>query len=213
MPVEVIMPKVDMDMATGKLAAWHVAEGEIVTKGAPLFDIETDKAAMEVESPATGRLHHVIAAPGQTIDVGAPVAWIYAEGEAVGRGPERSARGCAAEPSPPPAPEARRRDRVAAVAERAAHGRRARDADRAAPGARRPASSSSPSPGPARAAASSARTSRSCSRRRAGGRAAAGRGARPGAEPRPPAQPPALGRRGGRALRLDPQGHRHAASC
>ena len=31
MPVEVIMPKVDMDMATGKLAAWHVAEGEAVS--------------------------------------------------------------------------------------------------------------------------------------------------------------------------------------
>lgn len=96
MPVEVIMPKVDMDMATGKLAAWHVAEGEAVAKGAPLFDIETDKAAMEVEAPASGRLRHVLAQPGQTVGVGAPVAWIYAEGEAVGEGPGAS-------PAPPPA--------------------------------------------------------------------------------------------------------------
>ena len=87
MPVEVIMPKVDMDMATGKLSVWHVSEGEAVAKGAPLFDIETDKAAMEVESPASGRLHHVIAGPGQTVDVGKPVAWIYAEGEDVGARP------------------------------------------------------------------------------------------------------------------------------
>ena len=72
MPAEVIMPKVDMDMATGKLSVWHVSEGEAVSKGAPLFDIETDKAAMEVESPASGRLHHVIAAPGATVAVGAP---------------------------------------------------------------------------------------------------------------------------------------------
>lgn len=87
MPTEVIMPKVDMDMASGKLAVWHVAEGEVVKKGAALFDIETDKAAMEVEAPATGRLHHVLAAPGETVDVGRPVAFIYAEGEAVGESP------------------------------------------------------------------------------------------------------------------------------
>ncbi len=87
MPTEVIMPKVDMDMASGKLAVWHVAEGETVKKGAALFDIETDKAAMEVEAPATGRLHHILAAPGETVDVGRPVAFIYAEGEAVGQSP------------------------------------------------------------------------------------------------------------------------------
>jgi pimeloyl-ACP methyl ester carboxylesterase len=87
MPVEVIMPKVDMDMASGKLAVWHVAEGETVKKGAALFDIETDKAAMEVEAPATGILHHILAAPGETVDVGRPVAFIYAEGEAVGNSP------------------------------------------------------------------------------------------------------------------------------
>ena len=77
------MPKVDMDMTTGTFAVWHVAEGEPVAKGAPLFDIETDKSAMEVEAPASGRLRHIRAQPGERIDVGAPVAWIYAEGEAV----------------------------------------------------------------------------------------------------------------------------------
>ena len=55
------MPKVDMDMESGKIAAWHVAQGGAVEKGAALFDIETSKAAMEVEAPATGILHHVIA--------------------------------------------------------------------------------------------------------------------------------------------------------
>jgi pyruvate dehydrogenase E2 component (dihydrolipoamide acetyltransferase) len=84
MPVEVIMPKVDMDMARGKFALWHVNEGGSVAKGAPLFDIETDKSAMEVESPAAGRLHHVTAKPGEEIDVGTTIAWIFAEGETVG---------------------------------------------------------------------------------------------------------------------------------
>ena len=54
MPVEVILPKVDMDMSHCTLTTWHVSEGDLVQQGAPLFDIETDKAAMAVEVPATG---------------------------------------------------------------------------------------------------------------------------------------------------------------
>ena len=86
-PIEVILPKVDMDMSHGTLAVWHVAEGETVKQGAPLFDIETDKAAMEVEAPASGRLHHIRAIPGDTVPVGAVVAWIYPEGMTVGPPP------------------------------------------------------------------------------------------------------------------------------
>ena len=48
MAVEVIMPKVDMDMATGKVSKWHVNEGDTVKKGQLLFEIETDKSAMEI---------------------------------------------------------------------------------------------------------------------------------------------------------------------
>ncbi|MDH6265822.1 pimeloyl-ACP methyl ester carboxylesterase/biotin carboxyl carrier protein [Rhizobium sp. SG_E_25_P2] len=81
MPVEVILPKVDMDMTHGTLATWHVAEGDYVEKGAPLFDIETDKAAMEVEAPASGRLSAVTAQPGDRIPVGSVVAFLLAEGE------------------------------------------------------------------------------------------------------------------------------------
>jgi pyruvate dehydrogenase E2 component (dihydrolipoamide acetyltransferase) len=87
MPVEVILPKVDMDMTHGTLAVWHVAEGEVVQKGAALFDIETDKAAMEVEAPATGRLYHIVAQPGDKIAVGSVVAWLYPEGVTVGPAP------------------------------------------------------------------------------------------------------------------------------
>ncbi|MEP0520130.1 MAG: dihydrolipoamide acetyltransferase family protein [Hyphomicrobiales bacterium] len=83
MPTEVIMPKVDMDMASGTIAAWHLEEGQVVEKGAPLFDIETDKATMEVESPATGTLRFVIANKGAEIPIGNPVGWIFAEDEAV----------------------------------------------------------------------------------------------------------------------------------
>ena len=81
MATEVILPKVDMDMATGKVSRWIVAEGAFVKKGDPLFEIETDKAAMEIESPASGTLGQIIAAEGAVVPVGQAVAWIFAEGE------------------------------------------------------------------------------------------------------------------------------------
>jgi pyruvate dehydrogenase E2 component (dihydrolipoamide acetyltransferase) len=83
MAVEVILPRVDMDMATGKISKWHVKDGDRVAKGALLFEIETDKAAMEIDSPAEGILRNVMVAEGGTASVGSPVAYIYAEGEAV----------------------------------------------------------------------------------------------------------------------------------
>ncbi len=100
MPTEVILPKVDMDMTHGTLAVWHVADGEMVAKGAPLFDIETDKAAMEVEAPASGRLTAITAKPGDKVAVGTVVALIYAEGEvAAPASPTASASEKSAEPT------------------------------------------------------------------------------------------------------------------
>jgi pyruvate dehydrogenase E2 component (dihydrolipoamide acetyltransferase) len=82
MPVEVILPKVDMDMATGKIAKWHVKEGDAVTKGAVLFEIETDKALMEIDAPSDGIIRDIMAAEGAVVPVGHAVALIYQEGEA-----------------------------------------------------------------------------------------------------------------------------------
>ncbi|MBB2973652.1 acetoin dehydrogenase dihydrolipoyllysine-residue acetyltransferase subunit [Mesorhizobium sp. RMAD-H1] len=81
MPVEVILPKVDMDMETGRISRWYAKDGDAVTKGELLFEIETDKAAMEVDAPASGILRDVSAAEGATVPVGQAVAWIFVEGE------------------------------------------------------------------------------------------------------------------------------------
>src|SRR5208337_2643738 len=81
MAVEIVMPRVDMDMATGRMGRWHAPEGAHVVKGAILFEIETDKAAMEVDSPASGVLRHVAACEGDILPVGACIGWIVAEGE------------------------------------------------------------------------------------------------------------------------------------
>ena len=83
MAVEVILPRVDMDMATGKISKWHHKDGDKVAKGAALFEIETDKAAMEIDAPADGILRNIIVTEGSSAPVGSAVAWIYAEGEAV----------------------------------------------------------------------------------------------------------------------------------
>ena len=80
MATEVILPKVDMDMATGRILRWLVAEGTAVKEGDPLFEIETDKATMEIEAPASGLLRNP-AKEGADIPVGEAVAWIVGQGE------------------------------------------------------------------------------------------------------------------------------------
>ncbi len=75
------MPRVDMDMASGRMGCWHAAEGAHVVKGATLFEIETDKAAMEVDAPASGVLRFIAASEGDVLPVGACIGWIVADGE------------------------------------------------------------------------------------------------------------------------------------
>ena len=102
MATEVIMPKVDMDMSHGIIVAWRVAEGQAVEKGDPLFDIETDKAAMEVESPASGTVHNLVA-ENVEVAIGEPVAFIYATGESILASAETPASvAVSAQPERPP---------------------------------------------------------------------------------------------------------------
>ena len=96
MPTEVILPKVDMDMATGIIAGWHVDDGATVKKGQAIFDIETDKAAMEIEAPADGVIKLGGAKKGDVIAIGAVVAMIYAPGET----PQAFAQGSAPSVTP-----------------------------------------------------------------------------------------------------------------
>ncbi|HEX5840008.1 MAG TPA: dihydrolipoamide acetyltransferase family protein [Anaerolineales bacterium] len=83
MPTEVIMPKVDMVMETGTFVEWLRKEGEHVNKGDPLFVIDTDKAAIEMESPAEGILAGVRAKLNDVIPVTQVIAYILAPGEAL----------------------------------------------------------------------------------------------------------------------------------
>src|SRR5271170_6179597 len=81
MAFSVVMPALEMAQETGKLIAWRKQEGDRVTKGEPLLEIETDKAVMEVEAPADGILAGISAQAGTDIPVGQTIAWIVAPGE------------------------------------------------------------------------------------------------------------------------------------
>ncbi len=83
MALSVVMPALEMAQETGKLLAWRKKEGDRVTKGEPLLEIETDKAVMEVEAQADGILAGIKASAGDDIPVGQTIAWIVAPGEAV----------------------------------------------------------------------------------------------------------------------------------
>jgi pyruvate dehydrogenase E2 component (dihydrolipoamide acetyltransferase) len=92
MAISVVMPALEMAQENGKLLAWRKKEGERVTKGEPLLEIETDKAVVEVEAPGDGILMGITADVGAVIPVGATIAWLVAPGE---RPPAKSAAAAA----------------------------------------------------------------------------------------------------------------------
>ena len=81
MAISVVMPALEMAQENGKLLAWRKKEGEIVSKGEPLLEIETDKAVVEIEAPGDGILAGVTADVGAVIPVGETIAWLVAPGE------------------------------------------------------------------------------------------------------------------------------------
>ncbi|HEX2740729.1 MAG TPA: dihydrolipoamide acetyltransferase family protein [Rubrobacter sp.] len=83
---EVIMPKMGDAMEEGTLLKWLKSEGEEVSEGDPIAEIETDKVTMELEAEDAGTLAQLIASEGQDVPVGEAIAFIQGEGEEV---PER----------------------------------------------------------------------------------------------------------------------------
>jgi pyruvate dehydrogenase E2 component (dihydrolipoamide acetyltransferase) len=81
MPTPVIMPKVDMVMEKGIFMEWLKKEGQAVQKGEAIYLMMTDKAAIEVEAPASGILAGLTARPDDQIPVGQVVGYILQPGE------------------------------------------------------------------------------------------------------------------------------------
>jgi len=79
--MDVLMPQLGETVLEGTVAAWHKAEGDSVEKGDLLLDVETDKAATEIEAPGAGVLSKIAVPEGDTVDVGTVLAVIAVEGE------------------------------------------------------------------------------------------------------------------------------------
>jgi pyruvate dehydrogenase E2 component (dihydrolipoamide acetyltransferase) len=76
MATPVILPALGMAQETGRIVRWLKAEGEQVTQGEPLVEIETDKATVELEAPASGFLSAITAAENDEVPVGNVIAEI-----------------------------------------------------------------------------------------------------------------------------------------
>jgi len=75
------MPALEMAQETGKIVSWLKKEGETVSKGEVLLEVETDKAVVEVEATADGVLAGVKSRDGDVVPVGQTIAWLVAPGE------------------------------------------------------------------------------------------------------------------------------------
>ena len=82
MPTQILMPRLSPTMEEGKLAAWHVKEGDRVRSGDVVAEIETDKATMEVEAPEDGVIDKLLLAAGtEHVPVNHPIALLATEDE------------------------------------------------------------------------------------------------------------------------------------
>lgn len=81
---EITMPASGQTAAESLIVRWNVAEGDEIKRGDVLFEIETDKATMKVESFAQGTLLKIVSAAGEKVEAGKVVAYIGKPGEKVG---------------------------------------------------------------------------------------------------------------------------------
>ena len=82
MPIEILMPALSPTMTEGTLATWSKQEGDAVSAGDVIAEIETDKATMEFEAVDEGVLAKILVAPGtQGIAVNTPIALLLEDGE------------------------------------------------------------------------------------------------------------------------------------
>ena len=110
MSINITMPALSPTMEEGKLAKWHVKEGDSVSSGDVIAEIETDKATMEVEAVDEGKIGKILVAEGtDNVKVNAVIAVLLQDGEdASATAPEAAPAPAAKaeEKKPEPAPAA-----------------------------------------------------------------------------------------------------------
>src|ERR687896_1499969 len=81
MATELKVPTLGMDMEEATIVRWLVEEGAEVKKGDPILEIDTDKTSFEIEAPADGSIRAIRGEEGETLPVGATLAYVTAPGE------------------------------------------------------------------------------------------------------------------------------------
>jgi pyruvate dehydrogenase E2 component (dihydrolipoamide acetyltransferase) len=137
MATELKVPTLGMDMEEATIVRWLVDEGAEVKKGDPVLEIDTDKTSFEIEAPADGAIRALRGDEGETLPVGATLAYVTVPGEELPK-PEEEVSAEDSEPEPTAeAPAATRRevaeDQPAPASADSENGRRVR----ASPAARR----------------------------------------------------------------------------
>ncbi len=98
MPVDVVVPSIGESITTVEIAGWLKNAGDMVAIGDPLVEVDSDKATLEVPSPAAGLLVEVLVAEGDEVDIGAVIARI--DSSATAPAPAPAAAAPAAESAP-----------------------------------------------------------------------------------------------------------------
>ncbi len=105
MAIDILMPALSPTMTEGKLAKWLVKEGDRVTSGTILAEIETDKATMELEAVDEGRIGKLLIEAGsEAVPVNHPIATLLADGESAAARVPPSAPAAKAAPATVAAP-------------------------------------------------------------------------------------------------------------
>jgi pyruvate dehydrogenase E2 component (dihydrolipoamide acetyltransferase) len=89
--IVVPMPSLSPTMKEGKILKWFKKEGDKVSSGEPIAEVETDKSNLEIESYEDGTLSKIVVAEGQMAQVGAPIAYIAGKGGKAAAAPAPSA--------------------------------------------------------------------------------------------------------------------------
>ncbi len=83
MASEILMPQLSDTMKSGKILKWVKNEGDSVSRGDILAEVETEKANLEIESFSSGVLLKIVVPAGSEAEVGKPIAFVGAEGDTI----------------------------------------------------------------------------------------------------------------------------------
>src|SRR6188472_1732248 len=105
MASKVMMPKLSPTMEEGQIARWLKKEGDKVSMGEPLAEIDTDKATMEMQALSNGVLRKILINEGESAPLGQPIAIIGEPDEDISSLLTQSDGKAAEKPAPPGAKE------------------------------------------------------------------------------------------------------------